>query len=268
MQEVVNVGAADKGITVESINARYIPKVKVNADLPIIVASVAIGSFAFNVILALLVVWAIIRKIQADAEAKLERGLAKIILYAGATWPGQIKTDPRFRQIEAMKNSGKSVVVPEKEANKDKDDGDDTADGDDGGDNEQTKPPRLTDNFSQDLPDEENPDVDESPEVDLLCPSPRLADAIVSHMDKEDSLGEKDGETDYNEFKEWAAKVNLDETEINLVWKALDSNNSGKVDKKEWDEFIQRRKKLRWLIGTMKSVRKMSRAATPPAGRY
>jgi hypothetical protein len=262
MQEVVNVGAADKGITVESINARYIPKVKVNADLPIIVASVAIGSFAFNVILALLVVWAIIRKIQADAEAKLERGLAKIILYAGATWPGSIKTDPRFKAIQAMKKP-RAVV----RWTGDKDDAADGDDDDDDDDTRQTKPPRLTNEFSQDLPDEENPVANESPDVDLLCPSPRLADAIVSHMDKEDNLGVKECETNYDEFAEWATKVNLDKTEIDLVWKELDRNKSGKVDKKEWDEFIQRRKKLRWLIGTMKSVRKMSRSA-PPNGRY
>lgn len=208
---------------------------------------------------------------QADAEAKLERGLAKIILYAGATWPGQVRTDPRFKAIQNQ-NAPVAVVPTTKTDENDKGTGGE--DGDDGDNNAQTKPPRLTADFSQDLPDEENPltkdspDPRESQEMDLLCQSPRLADAIVSHMDKEDNLGVKDGETDKDEFVEWAQKVNLDKTEIDLVWKELDRNKSGKVDKKEWDKFIQKRKKLRWLIGTMKSVRKMSRSAPPPNGRY
>merc|ERR1712025_348718 len=132
--------------------------------------------------------------------------------------------------------------------------------GHDGGDDNYTVPPPLAHDFSTQLPPDEEDPVSESPELDLLCPSPRLADAIVSHLDKEDDLGVKDGETDKNEFMEWASKVNLDPTEINLVWRELDKNKSGKVDKKEWDDFLRKRKKLKWLIGTMKSVRKHTRA--------
>ena len=245
MKDKTNVDSVNGAVSAATIRARYVPKVKVNADLPVLVAGIAVGSFVFNVVLALLVIWAVIRKMQADAEAKLERGLAKIILYAGATWPGSIKIDPRFKALNK-----RSAVGPNKNCNNDNK-GDDTY----------TVPPPLAHHFSAELPpDEEDPPVSASPELNLLVPSPRLADAIVSHLDKENDLGVKDGETDKNEFIEWARKVSLDPTEINLVWKELDKNKSGKVDKKEWDCFLRKRKKLKWLIGTMKSVRKVQRS--------
>jgi len=274
MQKVVNKGYATDAegkIAAKTIRARYIPRIKGNSDMYVTIAAIAIGSFVFNVVLALVVIWAVIRKMQADAEAKLERGLAKIILYAGATWPGQVRTDPRFQAMAGAKRAAdNAAVIPRADDNGDGDNAAEGYYGDDSGPptaNGPMKQPRPTD-LSVLEEDEENPAMqNESPDVDLLCPSPHLADAIVSHMDKEDDLGVKDGETDKEEFIEWATKVKLDKTEIDLVWRELDRNNSGKVDKREWDDFLHRRKKLKWLIGTMKSVRKMSRGSVR-TGRY
>jgi len=148
----------------------------------------------------------VIARARAVAEAKLERGLAKILLYVAANtgcWPGK-KTRPVPRP---------AYVVP----TNNKDDG-----------SEHREPP-----------------------------SPKLSDHIIAHMD----IGDHDGETDFEEFETWAKRraVGLKPGEIMSVWNKLDHDKDGKVTKQEWDRFMRRRKKLKWLITNIKSIHNRSR---------
>jgi len=191
-------------ISAETIRGRQIKQqTLIEQQIPVIVILVAIGSFVFNLILVAVVIWAVIARARAVAEAKLERGLAKILLYVAANtgaWPGKKK-----RAVPKP-----SYVVP---TNK-----------------------------------------DEDPLSPGEPPSPRLSDHIIAHMD----IGDHDGETDFEEFEAWAKRraVGLKPGEILCVWNKLDHDHDGKVTKQEWDRFMRKRKKLKWLITNIKSIHK------------
>merc|ERR1712159_174502 len=71
-------------------------------------------------------------------------------------------------------------------------------------------------------------------------------------------IGDHDGETDFEEFESWAKRraVGLKPGEIICVWNKLDHDHDGKVTKQEWDRFMRKRKKLKWLVKNIKSIHK------------
>lgn len=99
---------------------------------------------------------------------------------------------------------------------------------------------------------------EDSGECEPCLPAP--VTAIVQSMDD----GALDGEIDFEEFSAWAHKHNLDANQAKIMWKSLDANRDGQIDKKEWDRFIQKRPNLSWLVMRMNSAERGSLSNSVP----
>lgn len=201
-------------VTVKTIRARQIPpEVRVKTEFQegevpwALIIGIALGTFFLNLALVVLVLGVVIWRMKANAEKKLEKGLAKLLIRGRA--PGK---QPRSSHDNA-------AIAP-------------TTSGD-----EPNTPSNLS--FPPELPGSELP-----------LESPRFTDAIVEEMDD----GYQDGMIDFKEFSAWAKKHNLDESQRKLMWKELDKDKDGQVSKDEWDLFINKRPRLKWLVTRLRSM--------------
>lgn len=84
-----------------------------------------------------------------------------------------------------------------------------------------------------------------------VAPDSALCVTIQEEMD----TVTKDGETDFEEFSEWAKNHKLTKQQAKMMWNDLDSNHDKHVTSKEWDEYIQKRPNLKWLVTRLQSCR-------------
>ena len=84
-----------------------------------------------------------------------------------------------------------------------------------------------------------------------VAPDSALSTTIQEEMD----TGTKDGKTDFEEFSDWAKNHNLTKKQAKMMWNDLDRNHDKHVTSKEWDEYIQKRPNLKWLVTRLQSVR-------------
>jgi len=84
-----------------------------------------------------------------------------------------------------------------------------------------------------------------------VVPDSALCVTIQEEMD----TVTKDGETDFEEFSEWAKNHNLTKKQAKMMWNDLDRNHDKHVTSKEWDEYIQKRPNLKWLVTRLQSCR-------------
>jgi len=199
-------------VTVKAIRARQIPpEVRIKTEIQAgevpwaLIIGIALGTFFLNLALVVLVLGVVIWRMKANAEKKLEKGLAKLLI--------------RGRAPQPRPSHENAAIAP-------------TTSGD-----ESSSPSNL--HFPPDLPGSELP-----------LESPRFTDAIVEEMDD----GYQDGMIDFKEFSAWAKKHNLDESQRKLMWKELDKDKDGQVSKDEWDLFIQKRPRLKWLVTRLRSM--------------
>jgi len=85
-----------------------------------------------------------------------------------------------------------------------------------------------------------------------VVPDSALCVTIQEEMD----TVTKDGETDFEEFSEWAQNHKLTKQQAKMMWNDLDSNHDKHVTSKEWDEYIQKRPNLKWLVKRLQSCRR------------
>merc|ERR1719460_669727 len=85
-----------------------------------------------------------------------------------------------------------------------------------------------------------------------VVPDSALCVTIQEEMD----TVTKDGETDFEEFSEWAKNHNLTKKQAKMMWNDLDRNHDKHVTSKEWDEYIQKRPNLKWLVTRLQSCRR------------
>ena len=210
MRSITNVDTLDSTIDPKLIRSRHIVYTPPVPDFPWpTVITIGVISFVANAILIIAVIQIVIIRITESGEAKLETGLAKMLL---STYT--------------------------KSQTKNRDEG-----------------PQVTVSGSDVLPvsgDEKPPSDSE-----LLPPeTPKLTDVqdtIAAQMD-----ADGDGKIDYTEFCSWATRelsYPLSEKETEMVWKQLDCDKDGQVDKNEWQNFILKRKNLKWLLTRMGSTR-------------
>jgi len=84
-----------------------------------------------------------------------------------------------------------------------------------------------------------------------VAPDSALSVTIQEQMD----TGTKDGQTDFEEFSEWAKNHNLTEKQAKMMWKDLDKNHDKHVTSKEWEDYIDKRPNLKWLATRLQSCR-------------
>merc|ERR1712139_524511 len=85
-----------------------------------------------------------------------------------------------------------------------------------------------------------------------VAPDSALSTTIQEEMD----TGTKDGKTDFDEFSEWAKNHNLTKKQAKMMWNDLDRDHDKHVTTKEWDEYIQKRPNLKWLVTRLQSCRR------------
>merc|ERR1711964_455935 len=84
-----------------------------------------------------------------------------------------------------------------------------------------------------------------------VAPDSALSVTIQEEMD----TGTKDGQTDFEEFSEWAKTHNLTTKQAKMMWNDLDRNHDKHVTSNEWEEYIQERPNLKWLVTRLQSCR-------------
>jgi len=95
------------------------------------------------------------------------------------------------------------------------------------------------------------PSKQQPTKMNSVAPDSALSVTIQEEMD----TGTKDGETDFEEFSEWAKNHNLTKKQAKMMWNDLDRNHDKHVTSKEWDEYIQKRPNLKWLVTRLQSCR-------------
>lgn len=212
VQKVVNKDSPNDKIDAAVIRKRHIHPVYTTQEESMnwgLVGALIALSFLGNLVLVAVVLGAVIAKVRADAEKKLETGLAKLLIAA------------REKVSKAGGPAKKYAIQP----------------------NGAGQPSRL--------------DLDGLDEPLQQLGSPRISDAITQIMDAQNPDAEPDGMTDFAEFESWARDHNLSDKQTKMLWKDLDKNKDSQVSKKEWDEFIQKRPKLKWLVTRLKSARRL-----------
>jgi len=202
-------------LTVKTVRAHQIPpevrtltKIEEGAIPWALIIGIGLGTFFLNLALVVLVLGIVIWRMKANAEKKLERGLANLLI--SARGPGK-------KQRPSHENASIAPTTS--------------------GDASPSSPSNLV--FPPELPADSD-----------LPQSPRFTDAIVEEMDD----GYQDGMIDFDEFSAWAKKHNLDEAQRKLMWKELDKDKDGQVSRDEWDLFIQKRPRLKWLVTRLRSL--------------
>ena len=212
MQKVVNKDSPNDKIDAAVIRKRHIRPVYTTQEESMnwgLVGALIGLSFLGNLVLVAVVLGAVIAKVRADAEKKLETGLAKLLIAA------------REKASKVGGPAKKYAIQP----------------------NGAGQPSRL--------------DLDGLDEPLQRLGSPRISDAITQIMDAQNPDAEPDGMTDFAEFESWARDHNLSDKQTKMLWKDLDKNKDSQVSKQEWDEFIQKRPKLKWLVTRLKSARRL-----------
>ena len=96
------------------------------------------------------------------------------------------------------------------------------------------------------------PSKQQPTKMSSVVPDSALSVTIQEEMD----TGVKDGKTDFEEFSEWAKNHNLSKKQAKMMWNDLDRNHDKHVTSKEWDEYIQKRPNLKWLVTRLQSCRR------------